>query len=121
MRFTTPVTFLVGENGSGKSTLVEAIAEAYGLDVRGGHAGRKYASTVAKGPLGKHLKLDSTALGSIIVRRLRKTKGFFLRAETAYSVFEFMSDYGVEGYGEKHLSEVSHGEGFLQVLRKPVW
>lgn len=35
-----PVTFLVGENGSGKSTLVEAIAEAAGLDARGGRAGR---------------------------------------------------------------------------------
>ncbi|SFF36831.1 AAA domain-containing protein [Actinacidiphila alni] len=32
LRFTAPVTFLVGENGSGKSTLVEAIAEGFGLD-----------------------------------------------------------------------------------------
>jgi predicted ATPase len=39
-----PVTFLVGENGSGKSTLVEAIAEAAGLDARGGRAGRKYGN-----------------------------------------------------------------------------
>jgi predicted ATPase len=42
LELTRPVTFLVGENGSGKSTLVEAIAEAYGLDARGGRAGRKY-------------------------------------------------------------------------------
>ena len=42
-----PVTFLVGENGSGKSTLVEAIAEAFGLDARGGRAGRKYGNKVA--------------------------------------------------------------------------
>lgn len=32
LRFTAPVTFLVGENGSGKSTLVEALAEGFGLD-----------------------------------------------------------------------------------------
>src|SRR6266568_2342681 len=35
-----PVTFLVGENASGKSTLVEAIAEASGLDARGGRVRR---------------------------------------------------------------------------------
>lgn len=28
------VTFVVGENGSGKSTVVEALAEAWGVDVR---------------------------------------------------------------------------------------
>jgi predicted ATPase len=27
-----------------------------------------------------------------------------------------MSDYDVSGYGERHLAEVSHGEGYLQVL-----
>lgn len=36
MVFERPITFLVGENGSGKSTLVEAFAEAWGLDARGG-------------------------------------------------------------------------------------
>jgi predicted ATPase len=30
------VTVLVGENGSGKSTVVEMLAEAYGLNPRGG-------------------------------------------------------------------------------------
>ena len=30
LRFTAPVTFVVGENGSGKSTLVEALAEGFG-------------------------------------------------------------------------------------------
>jgi predicted ATPase len=45
LELTKPVTFLVGENGSDKSTLVEAIAEAFGLDARGGRAGRKYAMT----------------------------------------------------------------------------
>ena len=44
LAFSRPLTFLVGENGSGKSTVVEAIAEAYGLDARGGRAGRKYVN-----------------------------------------------------------------------------
>jgi predicted ATPase len=105
----TDLTFLVGENGSGKSTLIEAIAEAYGMDVRGGHGARKYAPPGAKGPLGEALELR---LG----REARGRQGFFLRAETAHGVFEFMSEHGVPGYGEKHLGEVSHGEGYLQVL-----
>jgi predicted ATPase len=45
----------------------------------------------------------------------RTAKGFFLRAESAQGVFEFMSDFGVAGYGDKHLGRMSHGEGFLQV------
>lgn len=114
LTFHAPVTFLVGENGSGKSTIVEALAEAYGLDVRGGHGGRRYASPVGKGSLGERLKLRTTSKGSRM--KGRKAKGFFLRAETAFEVFNFMSDYGVAGYGDKHLSEISHGEGFLQVM-----
>lgn len=107
-----PVTFLVGENGSGKSTLVEGLAEAYGADVRGGHIGRRYSTTVEKGLLGRALRLDF-ASGSTMQR---KPKGFFLRAETAYGVFGFMSDHGVPGYGADHLLHVSHGESFLQVV-----
>lgn len=64
MTFTKPVTFLVGENGSGKSTLVEAFAEAYGSDARGGRAGRKYGNDRNKTPLGEVLTLDSTAAGA---------------------------------------------------------
>jgi predicted ATPase len=32
------LTLLVGENGSGKSTVVELLAEAYGLNPKGGSA-----------------------------------------------------------------------------------
>lgn len=35
------LSFLLGNNGSGKSTVVEAIAEGFGLDARGGRAARK--------------------------------------------------------------------------------
>ena len=53
----TPATFavLIGTHGSGKSTLLEAIAEAYGIDVRGGHGGRRYGSNLDKSPLGAAL------------------------------------------------------------------
>jgi predicted ATPase len=108
---TAPVTFLVGDNGSGKSTIVEAVAEACGVDVRGGHGGRKYASPIEKGVLGGaiHLERGSRDGGHV-------DKAFFLRSETALGVFTFMSDHGVSGYGDYHLADVSHGEGYLQVL-----
>lgn len=115
LKFDAPITFIVGENGSGKSTVVEAIAESYGLDVRGGHGGRKYSpGSEEKSPLGKYLKLDMTTAG--MRAKAKRSQGFFLRSESAMGVFEFMSNWGVPGYGWKHLSRVSHGEGYLQVL-----
>lgn len=107
--FERPVTFLVGENGSGKSTIVEAIAEAFRIDVRGGHGGRRYASPEELGVLSPLLRLVPPQ------GALRKTRSFLLRTETAKGVLEFMSEKRVEGYGES-AAEVSHGESFLQIL-----
>jgi predicted ATPase len=101
------VTILVGENGSGKSTIVEAIAEAWGVDVRGGHSGRKYSSELPKSILGESLRLDRGLDGSGMVKT--KAKGFFLRSETAFDVFQRL------GYGEAY-TDVSHGESYLQTF-----
>jgi predicted ATPase len=116
LAFAKPITFLVGENGSGKSTIVEAIAEAFGADVRGGHIGRRYDNSPAKGALGTALQLKYAPQAT---KQMRKPKGFFLRAESAYGVFQFMSENAItrDMYGGDHLLEVSHGESFLQVVR----
>lgn len=110
--FKRPITFLLGENGSGKSTIIEAIAEAYGLDVRGGHAGRRYSSELDRGALGQVLEVR---LALEVPQSRRRHKGFFLRAETAMGMLEFMSSAGVPGYAD-NLAQVSHGESFLSVL-----
>ncbi|GAB3461225.1 AAA family ATPase [Actinophytocola sediminis] len=117
IEFTRPVTFLVGDNGSGKSTLIEAVAEGFNLDARGGRAARK-----AGGPddtrtaLGEVLRLETTARGARMLAGPRlKKKGFFLRAETAFSMTEKLG--GVPGYWEDNTAEMSHGEGFLTVFR----
>ena len=111
-----PVTFLVGENGSGKSTLVEAIAEAAGLDARGGRAGRKYGNQREKTPLGQVMRLGLTREGTRMRTGPRtKRKGYFLRAETLFGFAEVVN--GLPGYWTEDLGLISHGEGFLAVFR----
>jgi predicted ATPase len=89
LRLRRPVTLLVGENGSGKSTLVEAIAEAAGIDARGGRSGRKYDNSRGKTPLGEVLRLGLTREGAKIRLGARnRRKGFFLRAETLFGLNE---------------------------------
>jgi predicted ATPase len=114
LTFTSDIIVLIGANGSGKSTLLEGIAEAYGLDVRGGHGGRRYGSPLDKSPLGAALRLGRTARG----RRFtgRNATGFFLRAETAFGMLAYMTDVGVSGYGDRLSWEVSHGESYLQAI-----
>jgi predicted ATPase len=115
LRLTSKLVVLIGANGSGKSTLLEAIAEAYGIDVRGGHGGRRYGSYLDKSPLGTALRLSRTAAGHRFTGR--NAKGFFLRAETAFGMLAYMTEMGVAGYGERLSWEVSHGESYLQAIQ----
>lgn len=108
LRFTAPVTFLVGENGSGKSTLVEALAEGFGLDSYGGSHDWRYASPRGKSALGERMRFDAAPRGRRMVTSWSARKGFFLRAETALDAL------GREGFSP---DSVSHGEGFLAAFR----
>lgn len=114
LRFTRPVTFLVGENGSGKSTVLEAIAEAHGVDVRGGTVGRRYAPAAPKSDLARQFTLTLTAHGRRTIGR--KARGYFLRAETAHGFFQFVERQHVAGFGDRSLLEQSHGESFWQLF-----
>src|SRR5216683_258999 len=115
LELTRPVTFLVGENGSGKSTVVEAVAEAFGLDARGGRAGRKYGNAREKTPLGEVMRLGLTREGARMRGGPRsRRRGYFLRAETTFGFAEAVS--GRYGYWQEDLSQRSHGEGFLMIF-----
>jgi predicted ATPase len=120
LEFTKPVTFLVGENGSGKSTLVEAIAEAYGINARGGRGSLKRKVAVEeRSPLGRHIELDLTSQGAkFAANRKLKSRSYFLRAETAFDFIEFISSFEhiLPGYWQEDLRVKSHGEGFMTVL-----
>ncbi len=112
---TEAVTFVVGENGSGKSTLVEAVAEQFGLDARGGRAAVLGGNLdTRKTPLGEALLLDLTHRGLAMRRGPRTSRhGFFLRAET---VLEMNTRYsGKPGYWDD-VDVLSHGEGFFSIF-----
>jgi predicted ATPase len=109
LRFTTPVTFLVGENGAGKSTLLEALAWAVGFGAQGGARDNSYAEGADGHVLGRALKLEW---------RQRVTDGFFLRAETFFNFASYLEDVGSTflAYGGKSLHAQSHGEAFLSLF-----
>jgi predicted ATPase len=68
LRLTRNLVVFIGANGSGKSTfLLEAIAEAYGIDVRGGHGARRYGSYLEKGPSVR--RYGYLELGQVVASR----------------------------------------------------
>lgn len=109
------VTLLVGENGSGKSTLVEAVAAAYGLDPEGGSVQSRHSTRHSESPLAQALELRR-GIGAA-------RWGFFLRAETMHGWYTYLEgtlDPRVDRSPsrEPRFHEMSHGESFLEVLRR---
>ena len=104
------LTVLVGENGSGKSTVVEALAEAYGLNPQGGSAhGRTFRVRPSEPGIGGELT---------VVRGLRPRWSYFLRADTMSQLYTYLEEH--PGRRPERLHELSHGEGFLEILRTRV-
>jgi predicted ATPase len=140
LRFSTPVTFLVGENGSGKSTLLEAIAAGVQAITVGAEDVEHDKTLTSARQLGKALKFTWNN---------RTSRGFFLRAEDFFgfakrvaSLMEEMDDLArefegkftgtalglargaalgqkralIDKYGE-NLDANSHGESFLKLFQ----
>ncbi|GAA0926602.1 AAA family ATPase [Kribbella koreensis] len=101
------VTFLVGENGAGKSTLVEAIAIAFGMSPEGGSTGARLTTRASESSLSRDIQLTRGA-GSA-------RWGFFLRAETMHGYYTYLEQN--PGGRDPKFHELSHGEGFLEVLQ----
>jgi predicted ATPase len=112
IEFEPGLTFLVGENGSGKSTVVELLAEACGMNPQGGSAGSGYLTRVSEPGLAAHLVVERG-----IGRRPRWS--YFLRADTSHGFYSYLEDNpGLRP--EPRFHELSHGEGFLAILRTRV-
>ena len=104
------VTFLVGENGSGKSTLIEALAVAWGFNAEGGGREHRFETRASHSPLHRFVRP--------IRSPQRVQEGFFLRAESFFTVASYLEDPDVKGvrYGARKLHEQSHGESFFALF-----
>jgi predicted ATPase len=105
------LTVLVGENASGKSTVMEMLAEACGLNPQGGSVQAGLFRTRDSEPgLGRHLIVERGAI--------RPRWSYFLRADTMHTLYTYLEDN--PGRRQERLHELSHGEGFLEILRTRV-
>lgn len=118
IRFTSAVTFLVGENGTGKSTVIESLAEVCGFPVSGGSSNEM---------ADRHGPEQRSALGSVLRPSFsrRPRDGYFFRAEFQ-AHFASLLEHRREdpdfwgnpyaAYGGQSLHTRSHGEAFLAVI-----
>ena len=115
LKFTTPVTIIVGENGTGKSTLVEAIAALCGYDEAGG--GKGYL------PIDHSQAIDKN--GSALADAFRAqwlpkiTNGWFFKAESFFSVARYLDDAAIQAHAAPpDFLSASHGEGFVRFFKE---
>ncbi|HNE04230.1 MAG TPA: AAA family ATPase [Anaerolineales bacterium] len=83
IKFTSPVTFFVGENGSGKSTVLEALACAVESITVGTESVKTDKTLAPVRKLSKYFKLAWTK---------RTRKGFFMRAEDFFGYARSMRE-----------------------------
>jgi len=115
LRFTTPVTIVVGENGTGKSTLIEAIAALSGYDEAGGGKGYR--------PVDHTTAIDVSGAELANVLRAgwlpKVTDGWFFKAETFFSVARYLDNAAREtGGAAPDFLSWSHGEGFVRFFEE---
>jgi predicted ATPase len=115
LRFTTPVTIIVGENGTGKSTLIEAIAALSGYDEAGGGKGYR--------PVDHSNAIDKSGAELADVLRAgwlpKVTDGWFFKAESFFSVARYLDEAAREGGGSApDFLSWSHGEGFVRFFQE---
>lgn len=108
LAFHPNVTFLVGENGSGKSTLIEALAMAWGFNAEGGGREHRFGTRASHSPLHRFVRPVRSAQ--------RVDDGFFLRAESVFTVATYLEGAGATRFGDKSLHEQSHGESFFALF-----
>ncbi|HNO94360.1 MAG TPA: AAA family ATPase [Anaerolineales bacterium] len=97
IKFTSPVTFFVGENGSGKSTVLEALACAVESITVGTESVKTDKTLAPVRKLSKYFKLAWTK---------RTRKGFFMRAEDFFGYARSMRETREEL--EEEYNKVEH-------------
>jgi predicted ATPase len=89
---------------------METLAEAYGLNPQGGSAlGQTFRIRDSEPGVGHEL---------IVVRGMRPRWSYFLRADTMNQLYGYLEQNPGKSAGR--FFELSHGEGFLEILRTRV-
>ena len=107
---TPGITVLTGENGSGKSTLVEVLAEACDLNPQGGSGKAQYRTRDSEPRIGQQLWAERGPA--------YPSWAYFLRADTMHGLYTYLEEN--PGRRAERFHELSHGEGFLEILRTRV-
>ncbi len=111
LKFTSSITFFVGENGSGKSTVLEAIAAHCGFHESGGSRDHvNYSSSD---------KTQSMLKDALRPAWLPKVgQGFFFRSESFFNLANYLDENAMIGkhYGGVEMHQQSHGESFLALF-----
>jgi predicted ATPase len=95
------LTVLIGENGSGKSTVMEILAEACGSV-----QATLFQTRDSEPGLGAQLIVERGAV--------RPHWSYFLRADTMHGLYTYLENN--PGQRQERFHELSHGEGFLEIL-----
>ncbi|MGA9774352.1 MAG: AAA family ATPase [Candidatus Dormiibacterota bacterium] len=90
----------------GKSSLLEMLAEAYGLNPRGGSRGSVPRTMVPEPGIGACLVLE----GGPVPRW-----AYFLRADTMHGLHTYLEEHPSQRPGPR-FHELSHGEGLLKII-----
>ncbi|MFV8380771.1 AAA family ATPase [Corynebacterium hindlerae] len=106
LRFTTPITFIVGENGSGKSTLLEAIAVSLGFSPEGGSRNMNFSGVDAVSELHRYLT---------VTRPRNPRDGYFVRAESMYRAYTYLDK--INDGRQPLMHPNSHGEATMELVR----
>ena len=108
LAFHAAVTFLVGENGSGKSTLIEALATAWDFNPEGGSRDHVHSTRASHSELHAYIRP---------VRAPQRARdGYFLRAESLFTLATYIESTGSGRPGQAGLHEQSHGEAFFDLF-----
>ncbi|MEY4531051.1 MAG: hypothetical protein RLZZ156_1772 [Deinococcota bacterium] len=111
LRFSSPITFFVGENGSGKTTVLESIAVRYK---------RIGAATPYLRRTGTELSLEDAPLSwntKLGTPDDASPEGFFLRASTLSDLISDLESTRARRT-ERGYSSRSHGERLLYILNE---
>lgn len=116
LKFSAPITFVLGENGVGKSTFLENLAYKLGFNILGGN--KNHTFNISKSfdnvKLSDYLKMSY---------KIKPTSGFFFRAESFFNFAGYIDELAEEdkciyrSYGGKSLQKQSHGESFLSLFQ----